>query len=162
MLRNALAALPLFLALCMPQAQAEGGTIMNFKGRIFEPACEFNGGQTIDVNFDKVGIKKVNGVKYAKITAVTLNCKESLGKKLRLQLQGEATGGEGNILTTNIKNLGVAIQDANGRSIVLNRFFDVTDQKMFIFIAVPIKMDEAVPLETGQFHAVATLVSSYF
>ncbi|SUI46641.1 P pilus assembly protein, pilin FimA [Serratia quinivorans] len=55
MLRKSLAAAPLFLVLCVSQIQADGGTAMNFKGRIFEPACEFNGGKTIDVNFGKVG-----------------------------------------------------------------------------------------------------------
>ncbi len=162
MLAKSLPALPLFLVFCVPQVQAEGGTEMNFKGRIFEPACEFNGGKTIDVDFGKVGIKKVDGVKYAQVTAVTLNCKESVGKKLRLQLQGEAIGGLGNILTTNVDNLGVAIQDTNGRPLVLNRFFDAVNLKTFSFIAVPIKKDAAIPLGTGQFNAVATLVSSYF
>jgi type 1 fimbria pilin len=162
MFRKSLAAAPLFLVLCVSQIQADGGTAMNFKGRIFEPACEFNGGKTIDVNFGKVGIKKVDGVKYSQFTVVNLNCKESLGKKLRLQLQGEATVGGGNILTTNIANLGIAIQDANGGPIFLNRFFDAVDQKTFSFIAVPVKKDTAIPLGTGQFNAVATLVSSYF
>jgi type 1 fimbria pilin len=148
--------------LCVSQGQAAAGTAMNFKGRIFEPACEFNGGKTIDVNFGKVGIKKVDGVKYSQLTVVNLNCKASLGKKLRLQLQGEVIGGVGNILTTNIANLGIAIQDANGGPIVLNRFFDAVDQTTFSFIAVPVKKDTAIPLGTGQFNAVATLVSSYF
>jgi type 1 fimbria pilin len=159
---KSLLAIPLFLGLCVSQAQADGGTAMNFKGRIFEPACEFNGGKTIDVNFGRVGIKKVDGVKYSQLTVVNLNCRESLGKKLRLQLQGEAIGGVGNILTTNMANLGIALQDANGRPIVLNHFFDAPDQKTFSFIAVPVKKDAAIPLGTGQFHTVATLVSSYF
>ncbi|CAM4278278.1 fimbrial protein [Serratia silvae] len=162
MLCKSLLAIPLFLVLCVSQVQADGGTAMNFKGRIFEPACKFNGGKAIDVNFGKVGIKKVDGVKYSQFTVVDLNCKESPGKKLRLQLQGEAIGGVGNILTTNIANLGIALQDANGRPIALNHFFDAVDQKTFIFIAVPVKRDTTIPLGTGQFNAVATLVSSYF
>lgn len=152
----------LLLAIGVSQVQAEGGTPMNFKGRIFEPACEFNGGKTIDVNFDKVGIKKVDGVKYAQITAVVLNCKQGAAKKLRLQLQGEALGGMGNILTTNVNNLGIAIQNINGEPIILNKFFDAQDQKTFSFIAVPVKKDAAIPLVAGPFNAVATLVSSYF
>lgn len=162
MLCKCLPAIPLFLVFCVSQVQADGGTAMNFKGRIFEPACEFNGGKTIDVDFGKVGNKKVDGVKYSQLTVVNLNCKESVGKKLQLRLQGEAAGGVGNILTTNIANLGIAIQDANGGPIVLNRFFDAVDQKTFSFIAVPVKKDTAIPLGTGQFSAVATLVSSYF
>ena len=162
MLGNSFIAVFVLLAIGVSQVQAEGGTAMNFKGRIFEPACEFNGGKTIDVNFDKVGINKVDGVRYAKITAVALNCKQGVGKKLRLELQGETLGGKGNVLTTNVNNLGIAIQNINGEPIVLNKFFDALDQKTFSFIAVPVKKDTAIPLVAGPFNAVATLVSSYF
>ncbi|WP_447888360.1 fimbrial protein [Serratia fonticola] len=162
MLCKSLPALSLFLMFCVSQVQADGGMVMNFKGRIFEPACEFNGGKTIDVNFDRVGIKKVDGVKYAQVTAVSLNCKQGGDKKLRLQLQGETLGGMGNVLTTNVSNLGIAIQDIHGEPITLNRFFDAPDPIMFSFIAVPVKKDAAMPLEAGPFNAIATLVSSYF
>ncbi|HIE0647013.1 TPA: fimbrial protein [Serratia marcescens] len=138
------------------------GTEMNFKGFLFEPACEFNGGKTIDIDFGKVGIFKVDGVKYARTTTVGLNCRPSEGKKLMLQIQGDVVNGTNNVLATNAPNLGIAFRDSQGAPLAFNRFFDAHSDTTFSFISVPVKKDAGQPLDTGEFSAVATLVSSYF
>ncbi|WP_337039480.1 fimbrial protein [Serratia marcescens] len=143
-------------------ADAGTGTEMNFKGFLFEPTCKFNGGKTIDIDFDRVGIKRVDGVKYARTTTVSLSCRPSEGKKLMLQIQGNVVSGTSNVLDTNVPNLGIAFRDSQGTSLALNRFFNVQSDTAFSLISVPVKKDVGLPLEVGEFSAVATLVSSYF
>jgi len=138
------------------------GTDINFKGSLFEPACEFNSGKVIDINFDKVGVKKIDGIRYARTVTVNLTCRSSLGKKLMLQIQGDSVNGSVNVLKTNVSNLGISFRDNKGEPLILNRFFDSHSETAFTFIVVPVKMDAGISLPTGEFSAVATLVSSYF
>lgn len=162
MFDKALIAVALPLALAALPLHADVGTKINFKGNLFQPACELNGGKTIDIDFGKVGIKKVDGVKYAQTTTVNLNCRASEGKKLMLQIQGNTLSGRGDVVTTDTGNLGIAFQDGKGAPLFLNRFFEIQNDTAFSFIVVPIKKDLGQPLGTGQFSAIATLVSSYF
>lgn len=140
-----------------------GGFTMNFSGRIFRPACQFNQGQPIDVDFEKVGIKKVDGIRYAKTVAIKMKCIGGEGKQLKLQLQGIPYGNQPGVLKTDTHNLGISLRDAvSGQPIVLNVFFKATGNTEFSFIAVPMRNDSNQPLTTGYFSATATLVSSYF
>lgn len=150
----------------LPSGQAvslmDFGTPMKFHGRIFEPGCEFNSGNIIDIDFDKVGIKKVDGTKYEKKITVTMYCKKSIGKNLMLQLQASSINGKENVVPTDAANLGIEFKNANGTPIKLNQFFSTTNDTSFSFSVVPVKIDLSQPLDAGQFTATATLVSAYF
>lgn len=138
------------------------GTPINFTGRLFEPGCEFNGGKRIDINFGKVGIKKVDGVKYTQTHVISMNCKRSIGKKLVIQLQGDTLPGKNSIVPTSAPNLGISFKDGSGNPLQFNKFFDAKNDTTFTLVVTPVKKDVTQPLEAGHFTAVATLVSTYF
>ncbi|QXO41476.1 fimbrial protein [Morganella morganii] len=146
----------------LPAVDYNYGTQINFKGRLFEPGCEFNGGKNIDINFGLIGTKKVDGVNYAKRVDVPMNCKETEGKKLYLQIQGVVSDERDNVVKTSNDDVGVAFQDTEGNPVKLNQFFGVTSEYGYSFVAVPVKNDISKPLSAGYFISSATLVSAYF
>lgn len=162
--------LPAVSAVATPQPVIEnranainGEFTMNFSGRIFRPACQFNQGQPIDVDFETVGIKRIDGVRYAKTTVIKMSCVAGEGQQLKLQLQGMPYGGQTGILKTDTNNLGISLKEAiSGQPIVLNVFFNVMEKTEFVFIATPVREDNNQDLVAGHFSATATLVSSYF
>ncbi|MEX6224071.1 fimbrial protein [Providencia hangzhouensis] len=95
------------------------GTDMQFKGRLFEPGCEFNNKVDMDIDFGMIGFKKVDGKKYAKKINIPMKCKGSLNKNLYIQIQGNAVSGNNNVISTSKENLGIIFNDNIGNPITL-------------------------------------------
>nr|WP_272579284.1 fimbrial protein [Providencia sp. PROV265] len=138
------------------------GTDMQFKGRLFEPGCEFNNNVDMDIDFGMIGIKKVDGKKYAKKINIPMKCKGSLNKNLYIQIQGNVVSGHNNVISTSKENLGIIFSDNIGNPIILNKFFEAKSDSIYEFTITPIMLDMTKPLDIGYFSATATLVSTYF
>ncbi|HCN43470.1 fimbrial protein [Proteus vulgaris] len=138
------------------------GTDIHFKGRLFEPGCEFNNNVDMDIDFGMIGIKKVNGKEYTKKISIPMKCKGSLDKSLYIQIQGNTVGGYNNVISTSKENLGIIFNDNIGNPIILNNFLKAKDDKLYEFIVTPIMLDMTKQLDVGYFSATATLISTYF
>lgn len=157
-----LAISPLVVLYQMTYAHASGGTKVEFSGRVFAPPpCKINGDQTIDIAFGTVGIKRVDGSRYAVTKTLAITCDPNTLAPVQLQVQGVKLTGA-NVLRTSIGNLGVALYNAElGEAIPLNQYFDVDRTTSFQLQAIPVKDDDAKPLAEGNFTANATIVSRY-
>lgn len=127
------------------------------------PPCSVTGS---DVNFGDVLIKSIDGSRYKKDVAYTLDCSQRLGgiDDLRMQLQGptRVINGE-TVLDTGIEGFGIRVQNSADHSLFTvgnNAWlpFNLTNQPALE--AVPVKQSGAT-LAPSAFSATATMVVDY-
>ncbi|CAI2526400.1 fimbrial protein [Serratia ficaria] len=89
---------------------------MSFKGTLREDVpCEFNGGQPINVNFETIGVNKIDGERYKKSFAVDITCPSGFDVPFKISYVGKQSGFDTFALATNIDGLGIkAQQQING------------------------------------------------
>ncbi|HFZ4877743.1 fimbrial protein [Serratia marcescens] len=146
---------------------AQGATAdnMSFKGTLREDVpCEFNGGQPINVNFETVGVNKIDGERYKKSFAVDITCPSGFDVPFKISYVGNPSDFDASALATNINGLGIKAQYQ-----VNNGFSDlavggymggVGSVKRHVKV-VPVKSPNAV-LTPGMFNANASLRLEYY
>jgi type 1 fimbria pilin len=134
---------------------------LTFSGTLNEPPpCTINAGNTIEVDFGDVGVKRVDGVKYRRGLGYTINCGPStLPWALKLSVNGTATAFDGAAVQTSVPALGIRLFQ-NSVPFPLNRPLDITLSSPPVLEVVPVKQPGAT-LPPARFTAVATLLAEY-
>uniref|UniRef100_UPI003204CBC5 fimbrial protein n=1 Tax=Salmonella enterica TaxID=28901 RepID=UPI003204CBC5 len=90
------------LALCSIGLCSGASANLTFSGTLNEPPpCTIEAGNTIEVDFGDVGVKRVDGVKYRRALAYTISCgPATLPWQLKLSVNGTATSFDGSAVQT--------------------------------------------------------------
>lgn len=149
------------LAVCSMSLCTAASANLTFTGTLNEPPpCTIDAGNTIEVDFGDVGVKRVDGEKYRRGVGYTISCgTDTLPWLLKLSVNGTPTGYDGAALQTSAPELGIRIFQ-NNLPFRLNTPMDITLSSPPILEVVPVKRPGAV-LVPARFTAVATLLAEY-
>lgn len=149
------------LALCSLGLCSAASANLTFSGTLNEPPpCTIDAGNTIEVDFGDVGIKRVDGVQYRKGVGYTINCgTDTLPWALKLSVNGTATTFDGTAVQTSVPALGIRIFQ-NNLPFSLNTPLDISLSSPPVLEVVPVKQPGAT-LAPARFSAVATLLAEY-
>lgn len=160
----------LLLTLTLTSAAGEvsaGTADISFTGTLLiAPSCKVTSpqGARIEVDFgDRIGVKKIDGVRYRKPLNYKMTCKSSpsSGMELLLTLKGDMATFDTTkaAVQSTVKGLAIRILQ-NGSPMVINQKYKVTPTAMPTLEAVPVKQD-GVTLKEGPFEATANLIAEY-
>jgi len=149
------------LALCSLGLCSVASANLTFSGTLNEPPpCTIDAGNTIEVDFGDVGIKRVDGVQYRKGVGYTINCgTDTLPWALKLSVNGTATTFDGAAVQTSVPALGIRVFQ-NNLPFSLNTPLDISLSSPPVLEVVPVKQPGAT-LAPARFNAVATLLAEY-
>jgi type 1 fimbria pilin len=134
---------------------------VTFSGTLNEPPpCTIDAGNTIEVDFGDVGVKRVDGVRYRKGIGYAINCgTDTLPWQLKLSVNGTATTFDDSAVQTNVPALGIRLFQ-NNLPFPLNTPLDITLSSPPTLEVVPVQQPGAT-LAPARFTAVATLLAEY-
>ena len=134
---------------------------LTFSGTLNEPPpCTIDAGNTIEVDFGDVGIKRVDGVKYRRGVGYTISCgADTLPWQLKLSVNGTATAYDRSAVQTSVPAFGIRIYQ-NNLPFQLNTPLDISLSSPPVLEVVPVKQPGATLLP-ARFAAVATLLAEY-
>lgn len=137
--------------------RTEAAENMSFRGTLIEPpSCTINNNHVIDVDFGEVLTSKIDGTLYAVTVIYTLECKNTNGKSLRINLLGKLSTFDNKALATSVTGLGIRLS-ADGQVLTPGTAgYRFVYAKLPVLKAVPVK-DPTVTLAGGGFSAGATL-----
>ncbi|ASV36944.1 pilus assembly protein [Pseudomonas sp. NS1(2017)] len=149
------------LALCSIGLCSAASANLTFSGTLNEPPpCTIDAGNTIEVDFGDVGVKRVDGVKYRKGLAYTISCgPATLPWELKLSVNGTPTPYDASAVQTNVPALGIRVYQ-NNVPFPLNTRLDISLPSPPVLEVVPVKQPGAT-LAPARFAAVATLLAEY-
>ena len=149
------------LALCSIGLCSGASANLTFSGTLNEPPpCTIDAGNTIEVDFGDVGVKRVDGVKYRKGVAYTISCgPATLPWELKLSVNGTPTPYDASAVQTNVPALGIRVYQ-NNVPFPLNTRLDISLPSPPVLEVVPVKQPGAT-LAPARFAAVATLLAEY-
>ncbi|MEB2645354.1 pilus assembly protein [Pseudomonas sp. C 49-2] len=149
------------LALCSIGLCSAASANLTFSGTLNEPPpCTIDAGNTIEVDFGDVGVKRVDGVKYRKGLAYTISCgPATLPWELKLSVNGSPTSFDASAVQTNVPALGIRLYQ-NNVPFPLNTRLDISLPSPPVLEVVPVKQPGAT-LAPARFAAVATLLAEY-
>ena len=149
------------LALCSMGLCSGASANLTFSGTLNEPPpCTIDAGNTIEVDFGDVGVKRVDGVKYRKGLAYTISCgPATLPWELKLSVNGTPTSFDASAVQTNVPALGIRVYQ-NNVPFPLNTRLDISLPSPPVLEVVPVKQPGAT-LAPARFAAVATLLAEY-
>lgn len=149
------------LALCLIGLSSNASANLTFSGTLNEPPpCTINAGNTIEVDFGDVGVKRVDGVRYRRALGYIISCgSATLPWVLKLSVNGTPTTFDGSAVQTSATGLGIRIFQ-NNLPFRLNTPLDITVSSPPMLEVVPVKQPGAT-LAPARFTAVATLLAEY-
>jgi len=149
------------LALCSIGLCSAASANLTFSGTLNEPPpCTIDAGNTIEVDFGDVGVKRVDGVNYRKGLAYTISCgPATLPWELKLSVNGTPTTYDASAVQTNVPALGIRVYQ-NNVPFPLNTRLDISLPSPPVLEVVPVKQPGAT-LAPARFAAVATLLAEY-
>lgn len=149
------------LALCTLGLCNGAWANLTFSGTLNEPPpCTIDAGNTIEVDFGDVGIKRIDGVKYRRGLGYTISCgTDTLPWELRLSIKGTPTGFDGAAVQTSVPALGIRVFQ-NNQPFALNAPMDISLSSPPTLEVVPVQQPGAI-LAPARFTAVATLLAEY-
>lgn len=149
------------LALCSIGLCSGASANLTFSGTLNEPPpCTIDAGNTIEIDFGDVGVKKVDGVQYRRAVGYTITCgPATLPWELKLSVNGTPTTYDGSAVQTNVPALGLRMYQ-NNVPFPLNTRLDITLSSPPVLEVVPVKQPGST-LPAARFAAVATLLAEY-
>ncbi|MPR01095.1 fimbrial protein [Pseudomonas sp. MAFF 212408] len=149
------------LAVCSLSLCSGAWANLTFSGTLNEPPpCTIDAGNTIEVDFGDVGVKRVDGEKYRQGVGYIITCgPDTLPWELKLSVNGTATTFDGAAVQTSVPALGIRLFQ-NNVPFLLNTPLDITLSSPPTLEAVPVKQPGAI-LTPASFTAVATLLAEY-
>ncbi|WNN44046.1 MULTISPECIES: fimbrial protein [Winslowiella] len=150
---------------------------ISITGEVYIPACQVNGGETIEVKFGDISVTDVANPKNYQKISVPITCDYPQGTAY-VKVTGTQLGANTNVLATNVSNFGIALYQGEGTSTKLTLGggtiygsvsigYPITnglsgkESGVFVFTAVPFKNGTG-QLETKAFSASASMSISYF
>lgn len=149
------------LAVCSLSLCGGAWANLTFSGTLNEPPpCTIDAGNTIEVDFGDVGVKRVDGEKYRQGVGYLISCgADTLPWLLKLSINGTPTTFDSSAVQTNVPALGIRIFQ-NNLPFPLNTPLDISLSSPPTLEAVPVKQPGAT-LAPASFSAVATLLAEY-
>lgn len=150
------------LALCIISlSSGVSASNLTFSGTLNEPpSCTIDNGSSIEIDFDEVEIKKINGENYRTRVPYVIRCgPDTLPWELKLSVNGTATTFEPSAVQSSETDLGIQLLQ-NSVPFRLNSPLIISLSTPPMLEAVPIKKPGA-SLEPGGFTASATLLAEY-
>lgn len=149
------------LALCSLGLCGGASANLTFSGTLNEPPpCTIDAGNTIEVDFGDIGVKRVDGVKYRRGVGYTISCgADALPWELKLSVNGTPTAFDGAAVQTSAPGLGIRLFQ-NNLPFPLNKPMDITLSSPPVLEVVPVQQPGAI-LAPASFTAVATLLAEY-
>ncbi|MBH2585414.1 fimbrial protein [Serratia marcescens] len=142
------------------QALAENIDIKVTVTIVAPPPCVINGDSLIEVDFgNEVMTTRIDGSYKKQAINYTVECKDAPSNAMKLQIQGNGAGFDGDVLQTNKGNLGIALL-RSGSSQPINEWINFTYPNLPRLEAVPVKKAGAT-LTGGAFSAGATMKVEY-
>lgn len=151
-------------------SSAQASTRVNFHGTLINnPPCDITGeNDPIYVDFDEVGITKIDGVNYMKDFTLTVTCGADLGNNVALYMgyNGMSALFDSDAVQTSLRGLGIRLYHNGGVvapnnddiSVVMSSGFS----KTIALSAVPVKdNDPSLTLLEGPFSATGTVEIRY-
>ncbi|MGK7286081.1 fimbrial protein [Buttiauxella agrestis] len=132
---------------------------VQFHGSLVVVQCQVNQDQNVNVQFNNIGVKKVDGVNFETAIPFTISCNNQGGEDnpaLTLSIKGTVSDFDDNAIATNVDGLAIKIKK-NGEDLDFNTDTEITYAPQPTLTAVPVKR-EGANLTGGTFHATATLV----
>ncbi|MFX2482801.1 fimbrial protein [Serratia marcescens] len=147
------------LMLFVPPVQA-ATTIKVTVTIVAPPPCVINNNNLIEVNFgNDVMTTRIDGSYKKQPVVYSVECKNAPNNAMKLQIQGNSAGFDGEVLQTNKDGLGVALL-RNGNRQPINSWINFTYPTKPTLEAVPVKQAGAT-LRGGDFSAGATMKVEY-
>ncbi|MBI6151090.1 fimbrial protein [Serratia surfactantfaciens] len=138
---------------------------MSFKGTLREDVpCEINGGQPIDVNFETIGVNKIDGERYKKSFAVDITCPSGFDAPFKVSYIGQQSSFDVSALATDINGLGIKAQyQINGgfSDLAVGGYMGGAGSIKHYLKVVPVKSPSLV-LTPGVFNANASFRLEYY
>ncbi|WP_025858657.1 fimbrial protein [Pseudomonas sp. CHM02] len=149
------------LAVCSIGLCSGASANLSFSGTLNEPPpCTIDAGNTIEVDFGDVGIKRVDGVRYRRGVSYTISCgPATLPWELKLSVNGTPTAFDASAVQTSVPALGIRVY-RNSVPFALNTPLNITLSSPPVLEVVPVKQPGAT-LVPARFAAVATLLAEY-
>ncbi len=149
------------LAVCSLGLCSGASANVTFSGTLNEPPpCTIDAGNTIEVDFGDVGIRRVDGTHYRRGVGYAISCgSNTLPWALKLSVNGTPTAFDGSAVQTSVPGLGIRLFQ-NNVPFALNTPLDITLSSPPTLEVVPVKQPGAV-LAPARFTAVATLLAEY-
>ncbi len=149
------------LALCVIGLCSGVSANLTFSGTLNEPPpCTIDAGNTIEVDFGDVGVKRVDGVRYRRGVGYAINCgTDTLPWQLKLSVNGTPTAFDGSAVQTSVPALGIRVFQ-NNLPFALNTPLDISLPSPPTLEVVPVQQPGAT-LPPARFTAVATLLAEY-
>ncbi|MDW5500123.1 fimbrial protein [Pseudomonas lundensis] len=141
---------------------ADQGTRVNITATVVAPPpCVINEGRTIDVDFGKVGVNRIDGTRYMQRLNYSIKC-EFLDntRQLKMKIMGTGAAFDAHVLNSNISGLGIKLL-ADGKAFNINTPLSIDYTKPPTLDAVPVK-SSALALKDGDFTSGATMLVDYF
>lgn len=134
---------------------------LTFDGTLNEPApCTINSGSNIEIDFDDIGVNKVDGHNYRKLVNYIITCSAgSLPWEMVLTVTGAATAFESSAVQTSTADLGIRLLQ-NGVPFELNSQLPISPATPPVLEVVPVKRS-GTSLAPGGFSASATLLAEF-
>lgn len=132
---------------------------VNFHGTLVVVQCQVNQDQEVKVQFNNVGVKKVDGVNYETAIPFAITCNNmgsDVNPALTLNVKSSVSDFDENAVATDADGLAIKIK-INGEALDLNTDIAINYPSLPALTAVPVKK-AGVDLTARPFHATATLV----
>ena len=147
----------LFTCLLMFASLAKAINV-NFRGTLVESIpCEINRGGLIEIDFDTVIIRGIDGNKYLQTVPYTVTC--SGPGRVRLAVQGTAASFDNTAIVTNKSGLGIRVEQ-NGSPLRINQLISINLLRPPTLTVVPVANPASLPT-AGPFTSQATIIADY-
>ncbi|WP_318709136.1 fimbrial protein [Providencia sp. 2023EL-00965] len=146
----------------------QASTQVNFHGTLIDnPPCDITGdNDPIYVDFDEVGITKIDGINYMQDFTLTITCGSDLGNNVALYMgyDGMNAPFDRDAVQTDIRGLGIRLY-YKGEIVAPNNddipiVMSSGSIKTIALSAVPVK-DDSIDLLEGPFNATGTVEIRY-
>lgn len=125
-----------------------------------KPSCVINGNRPIEVDFGEVMTSKIDGAQYKVPVTYSLECKQSEGKNVRMNILANPSAFDPSALATSVAGLGIRLYAADQVLPPGPDGYRFVYPNLPVLTAVPVK-DAAITLAGGDFSAAATLEVEY-
>ncbi|KRP67540.1 fimbrial protein [Pseudomonas orientalis] len=149
------------LTLCCIGLCSGASANVTFSGTLNEPPpCTIDAGNTLEIDFGDVGVKRVDGERYRRGVGYAISCgTDTLPWALKLSVNGTPTAFDGSAVQTSVPALGIRVFQ-NNLPFALNTPLDITLSSPPTLEVVPVQQPGAT-LPPARFTAVATLLAEY-
>lgn len=152
---------PVLFAVCSVCLANAAMANFAFNGTLIEPPpCTISSGNTLEIDFEDVGVNNIDGLNYLERVNFSITCSAgTLPWEMVLTVRGVATAFDPAAVQSSVVDLGIRLLQ-DGNPFDLNTLLVINPTTPPILEAVPVKRP-GVSFNPGGFNATATLLAQY-